>query len=114
MNLNLAKLAKSAYYGNMSSVNIGSLKNQLSAYLRRVKNGEEIVIQDRNVPVARIVPIALPGEGDFAAEEAYLIATGQMKPALEEFDEKEFRKLSRPTVSKRAMQEAISWSKGER
>ena len=67
----------------MGSVNIGSLKSQLSAYLRCVRNGEEIVIRDRNVPVARIVPIAIPEESDFAAEEAYLIATGQMKPAQE-------------------------------
>ena len=98
----------------MRSVNIGSLKNQLSAYLRQVRNGEEIVIRDRNVPVARIVPISEPEEGDYAAEEAYLIATGQMKPALEEFDVKEFRKLPRPSVSKRAVEEAIAWAKGER
>ncbi len=98
----------------MRSVNIGSLRNQLSAYLQRVRNGEEIVVRDRNVPVARIVPIAMPKDGDYAAEEAYLIATGQMKPALEEFDEKEFRKLPRPVVSKRAMEEAIAWAKGER
>jgi prevent-host-death family protein len=40
----------------MKTVNIGELKNQLSCYLQYVKNGEEIVIRDRSVPVARILP----------------------------------------------------------
>jgi prevent-host-death family protein len=97
----------------MRSVNIGSLKNQLSAYLRCVRNGEEIVIRDRNVPIARIVPIAFPEEGDFAAEEAYLIATGQMKPAQEKTDRKAFWKLPMPTAPDNAVKEAIAWAKGD-
>jgi prevent-host-death family protein len=97
----------------MKTVNIGTLKNQLSAYLRYVKNGEEVVIRDRNVPVARIVPIALPEEGDYAAEEAYLIATGQMKPAQEKIDRKAFWKLPRPVVSDEAVKEALDWVRGE-
>ncbi len=40
----------------MKSVNIGTLKNELSAYLRYVRDGEEVVVRDRNVPIARIVP----------------------------------------------------------
>ncbi len=32
---------------SMRSVNIGTLKNQLSAYLRYVRDGEEIVVHDR-------------------------------------------------------------------
>ncbi len=36
----------------MKTVNIGELKDQLSGYLQYVRNGEEIVIRDRSVPVA--------------------------------------------------------------
>lgn len=44
----------------MRSVNIGTLKNQLSAYLRLVRNGEEVVVRDRDKPIARILPFRLP------------------------------------------------------
>ncbi|MCC6806211.1 MAG: type II toxin-antitoxin system prevent-host-death family antitoxin [Deltaproteobacteria bacterium] len=36
---------------------IAEVKAKLSAYLRRVKAGEEITVFDREVPVARIVGI---------------------------------------------------------
>jgi prevent-host-death family protein len=99
----------------MRTVNIGTLKNQLSAYLRYVRNGEEVIVRDRNRPVARILPftLPLPAEGDYAAEEAYLIATGQMRPALEKMDHEAFWKLPRPTVSDEAMKEALDWVRGE-
>ena len=42
----------------MKSVNIAELKNRLSVYLNEVKAGEEILVRDRNQPVARIVPLA--------------------------------------------------------
>ena len=41
----------------MKTVNIGTLKNKLSAYLQDVRNGEEVIVQDRKKPIARIVPI---------------------------------------------------------
>ena len=43
--------------GVMRSVNVAELKNRLSAYLNEVRNGEEILIRDRNLPIARLVPI---------------------------------------------------------
>jgi antitoxin (DNA-binding transcriptional repressor) of toxin-antitoxin stability system len=100
----------------MRTVNIGVLKNQLSAYLRYVRKGEEVVVRDREVPVARILPftLRLPAEGDHAAEEAYLIASGQLKPAAGEMDWKAFWALPRPSVSDKATAEAIDWAKGER
>jgi prevent-host-death family protein len=99
----------------MRTVNIGTLKNQLSAYLRYVRNGEEVIVRDRNRPVARILPftLPLPAEGDYAAEEAYLIATGQMRPALEKMDREAFWKLPMPSVSDEAVKEALDWVKGE-
>jgi prevent-host-death family protein len=100
----------------MRTVNIGKLKNELSAYLRYVRNGEEIVVRDRNVPVARILPftLPLPPEGDYAAEEAYLVATGQMTMPKEKMDHEAFWKLPMPTVSDEAVRDALDWAKGDR
>ncbi|HWO00561.1 MAG TPA: type II toxin-antitoxin system prevent-host-death family antitoxin [Blastocatellia bacterium] len=41
----------------MKSVNIAELKNQLSRYLKEVKAGGEILVRDRDAPIARIVPL---------------------------------------------------------
>ncbi|MHB8512334.1 MAG: type II toxin-antitoxin system Phd/YefM family antitoxin [Actinomycetota bacterium] len=41
----------------MSKVKIAELKNHLSEYLRRVERGAEIVVTDRDRPIARIVPV---------------------------------------------------------
>lgn len=40
----------------MIQTNISTIKSQLSSYLDRVKGGEEVVIADRDQPVAKLVP----------------------------------------------------------
>lgn len=40
----------------MSHVGVRELKNQLSRYLKRVQEGEEIVVTDHGRSVAKIVP----------------------------------------------------------
>jgi prevent-host-death family protein len=60
----------------MRSVNVAELKNKLSKYLRFAKGGEEIVIRDRNLPVAKLVPFS-PEEG--SDEELLLVAAGKMR-----------------------------------
>jgi antitoxin (DNA-binding transcriptional repressor) of toxin-antitoxin stability system len=40
----------------MKSVNVGELNARLSAHIQMVRNGEEVLVCDRNKPVARIVP----------------------------------------------------------
>jgi GPH family glycoside/pentoside/hexuronide:cation symporter len=45
------------YSGHMRRTGVAELKAQLSRYLARVKAGEEIVVTERNVPVARLVPV---------------------------------------------------------
>jgi prevent-host-death family protein len=42
------------------SVNIARFKAQLSSFLRAVRNGHELVITDRDRPVARVVPYSEP------------------------------------------------------
>lgn len=54
---------------------IRELKTHLSAYLRRVKAGETIVITDRGTPIGRIVPVSASlGERMEALAQAGLIA----------------------------------------
>lgn len=40
-----------------SEVGIRELKAKLSAYLRKVKSGQTVVVTDRGEPVARLVPV---------------------------------------------------------
>ena len=40
----------------MRTAKISELKAKLSAHIQYVKNGEEVLILDRNTPVARLVP----------------------------------------------------------
>ena len=48
-----------ATFGGMATqVNIGEAKTHLSSLLERAAAGEEVVIANANVPVARLVPIA--------------------------------------------------------
>jgi prevent-host-death family protein len=45
-------------YLAMKHVRIAELKDRLSEHLRAVENGAEVVVMDRNRPIARIVPFA--------------------------------------------------------
>ena len=42
----------------MKTVPVSILKARLSEYLRRVRAGEEVVVTDRGVPIARLMPLA--------------------------------------------------------
>jgi len=43
-------------------VKIAELKSKLSEYLRSVRSGNEVVIKDRETPIARIIPYEKPYE----------------------------------------------------
>lgn len=45
----------------MIRVKIAQLKDRLSEHLRAVENGAEVIVTDRDRPIARIVPIDRPG-----------------------------------------------------
>ena len=61
----------------MKSVNIAELKNKLSVYLHQVRAGEEILVRDRGIPIARIVPLATgAGQDD---ELVALAAQGKVR-----------------------------------
>ena len=56
---------------------MADLKDRLSAYLRQVREGEEILIKDRTRPVALIVPLSAR---DADADIEALVASGQARP----------------------------------
>jgi prevent-host-death family protein len=60
----------------MRSVNVAELKNSLSKYLTFAKGGEEIIIRDRNLPVAKLVPFAAKEANE---EELLLVSAGKMR-----------------------------------
>jgi len=64
----------------MKSATVSKLKATLSEYLARVKAGEEVLVTERGIPIAKIIPLAsmnsttslptywsLPGQGLFAS-----------------------------------------------
>jgi prevent-host-death family protein len=59
------------------TVNIAALKNDLSRYLNEVRQGEELLVRDRNVPIAKIVPLQQAGEPK--AKELALVAAGKLR-----------------------------------
>jgi prevent-host-death family protein len=63
----------------MRTVNISDLKARLSAHIQYVRDGEELLVCDRNKPVARIVPCSTDDEPE---RERRLIARGVMTPPL--------------------------------
>jgi prevent-host-death family protein len=52
----------------MKAVKIAELKDSLSEHLRAVERGAEVVVTDRNRPIARIVPLG-DGEDGLSIEE---------------------------------------------
>lgn len=65
----------------MKRVNISDLKAQLSAHIRIVRGGEEVLVCDRNRPVARIVPCH---PEDHSEQERRLVAVGVLAPPLKQ------------------------------
>ena len=94
----------------MKSVNIAELKNRLSVYLNDVKAGEEILVRDRDQPVARIVPLARSRDDD----EELLSLASQGKLRLGEGRlEESFWKMPAPRVSAAALRRAVEQERDE-
>ena len=62
-----------------TKANVAQLKARLSEYVRQVKSGAEVIITERGVPVARLVPLD-PDERR-ASREQRLIRSGVLRPA---------------------------------
>jgi prevent-host-death family protein len=94
----------------MKSVNITELKNRLSVYLNDVKAGEEILVRDRNQPVARIVPLVRSRDED---EELLALASQGKLRLGEGLLEKSFWEMSAPRVPAAALRRAVEQERDE-
>jgi len=61
----------------MKSTSIAELKARLTAYLRQVKAGHEVLITERGTPVAKLVP--LQGEEGRKSRRTGLAAAGLLR-----------------------------------
>ena len=87
-----------------NTVGIAELRQNLSVYLRRVADGERLVVTDRNKPVAEIGPPPSTG-----AALDRLIAEGRVRPPLR-------RGLPKPILSSgdpRALTRALDEIRGD-
>ena len=80
----------------MKSVNIAQLKNRLSSYLNEVRAGEEIVIRDRELPIARIVPLSA---AVYEEERLRLAAAGRIRLGNGEALGEAFWKMPAPKIT---------------
>lgn len=80
----------------MRSVNVAELKNRLSKYLTFAKSGEEVVIRDRNLPVAKLVPFSAEGTDD---QELALVAAGKLRLPELQLDVKKLLKIPTGSVA---------------
>lgn len=94
----------------MKTVNIAELKNRLSVYLNEVRSGEEIVIRDRNLPIARIVPLNRSADQD--DELTALAAQGKLRLGDGLIDDS-FWKLPAPKVAPEVLRGALEKERDE-
>lgn len=85
----------------MKAVNIAELKNNLSFYLKKVKAGQELVVKDRNQPIAKLVPLVAEPEDDL------LLLASEGKLKLGTHLEDDFWRLPAPQVSSAAIASAV-------
>lgn len=56
------------------SVGVRELKARLSEYLARAARGEEVIVTDRNRPIARLLAYSAPSDVERGIEEGWIEA----------------------------------------
>lgn len=95
----------------METVNVAELQTNLAAYLEQVRKGAELIVRDRNRPIARLMPLS--ASNDLDAQEAALVAAGLMQMPTEELTA-DFWDMPAPSVSAEAIAAAIQADRDER
>ncbi len=96
---------------SITSVNVTELRSRLSAYLSRVRSGEEILIRDRNLAIAKMVPLAKTESFD---EEALdLAAQGLVRLPDKNLDLKSFFAIPAPHIPLAKLRAAIEAEREE-
>jgi antitoxin (DNA-binding transcriptional repressor) of toxin-antitoxin stability system len=90
----------------MRTVNVAKLKDQLSKYITFAKAGEEVVIRDRNLPVAKLVPFPVE---DADSSELRLVAAGKLRLPAARLDVTAIEKIPTGKVKQnRAIQALVA------
>lgn len=90
----------------MEKATVSKLKDNLSAYLRKVRAGHSVVIYDRDVPIARLERIESGGRGQDRL--AALHAQGVVRPPSHPLDAKKLRTLlQKPLPGKARLSDAL-------
>jgi prevent-host-death family protein len=96
----------------MEKASVSKLKNNLSAYLRKVRAGHAVVIYDRDVPVARLERIESTGRG--ADRLALLCARGVTRPPVRPLSAEKLRaSLSKPVRRSAGVVDALLLDRAE-
>ena len=94
----------------MRTVNVAELKNRLSAYLTFAKAGEVVVIRDRNLPVAKLIPFTADNANE---EELTLVAAGAMRLPEKPLNVDQLSKMPRAMVRGSAATQAVLSERNE-
>ncbi len=89
-------MARTKIARSVRTAGVSELKTSLSAYLRKVKAGEDVLITERGRPVARLSPI---GEANWPARIARMVADGRVTVGSDRLP-KEFWSMPRPSDPK--------------
>ena len=87
----------------MRTTNIADLRNRLTQYLKEVRAGEEIVVRDRQRPIAKIVPFTMDDED---SDDVALVAAGLMRKGSGVIPP-QFWKARRARLTRRAAAAAV-------
>jgi antitoxin (DNA-binding transcriptional repressor) of toxin-antitoxin stability system len=94
-----------------TSVNVTELRSRLRSYLSRVRNGEEILIRDRKLAVARLVPLS--PTNDFDEELQEMAARGLVRLPEKKLDLRSFFALPAPRIPLSKLRAAIEAERDE-
>ena len=101
----------------MIRVTVSEAKNGLSAYLRRVRAGETVLVLDRTTPVARIVPVGGRAESvsgaDKADNDARIARLERAGTLLRRSDESPLTALSSPARTDAGILDALLEERSE-
>lgn len=90
----------------MQTISVSELKHNLNVYLKKVKDGDEIIVEDGNEMIARILPFE---EMD---EEKTLVSKGFMTLPKKQLTE-DFWDMAAPEVSTEKIVEVIRSERDE-
>lgn len=94
----------------METASVSGFKTSLSAYLRLVQKGEEVLITDHGRPVAKVLPVS-PTE-TLPEHLQEMIRDGLARPGSGVLP-KNFWDLPRPKVSKGTLRDIMSEERGD-